>query len=151
MPLQEFKIPQKLTRESEILVHAGLSADQIRSHLNHPSEGHVRVEFTAPAAQNLFPTFWGALEIYPAAYGSESILELTGSYETPAEMLGASIDTGVGYTLAQRVVARFLHDVAEELHPSELLPDLCPKSARKGPGPAAMLPVSTLAHQEKEL
>lgn len=107
--LKDFAIPGDLVLEKEILLHARLVRDELN--LNND----LQVEFRASTVTNLFPTFRGVLDVYPAEYESESILEVVGSYEPPLGMIGLAIDTTFGYLIAERSIKDFLRDIAGEL------------------------------------
>ena len=80
----------------------------------HPDDERFQIEIRT-SASNIVPELLGSLEIYPAEYGSESIMEIMATYETPPGMLGFAADTTLGYAIAQRAMAKFLAEVAERL------------------------------------
>lgn len=107
--LADFGIPGDVVLGKEVLVHARLVLDGVGL------SNHLQVDFMPVTGSNLFPTFRGTLDVYPAEHGAETILELLGSYAPPLGILGLAIDTTFGYLIAERAMTDFLRQVALEL------------------------------------
>lgn len=109
LPLREFAIPGDLLLDKEIVVHTHVVRDE--DNLND----EMFVEFKAATQTSLYPSFRGVLDVYPADYGTEAVLEITGTYTPPLGLLGLAIDSTVGYLIAQRSMNDFLQQIAHEI------------------------------------
>ena len=106
--LDDLKLPEGLTLEVALEVQASLAVG------SEQSDECLQITFKTNA-RNLVAELEGCLEVYPAAYGSETIIEITAAYETPPGMLGFAIDTTVGYVIAQRAVTDLLARMVQEI------------------------------------
>jgi len=79
-----------------------------------PKATRLELEWQAETDRSLFPCMRAELTVYPLS-SSDTQIELHGTYEPPAGLLGDAADRLVGHRIAEASVHRFVRDIAEEL------------------------------------
>ncbi len=75
---------------------------------------HVKLEWKASSAANLFPAMHADLRIYPLSH-TETEVELVGEYDPPMGVLGDVVDALAGHRIAEASVHRFVRSLVEQL------------------------------------
>jgi hypothetical protein len=102
----------EIRKEIEIEV-AGFRESE-RAGSGFARETRIGLSWKAAGDPGLFPTMTAELALYPLS-GSETQLDLHGSYAPPLGPLGVAIDALLGHRVAEASVHQFMVDVAEQL------------------------------------
>lgn len=97
----------------EIRIKVGAPVESPADVGKQPST-RIPIEWEAASRPGLFPLMRGELALYPIT-GTETQLDLGGTYVPPMGPLGGVLDAVVGHRIADASVHRFLGDVAHHL------------------------------------